>query len=102
MQGLEPRTDQAGKDTRYDGGEQPPRARFRGSGVRRHGEDFKKKNYLEYQFARRRGEPVANEDYRVELPDGTSKPARLRPGPRRFEPVQDGGVGNIQFPTERW
>lgn len=91
-----------GKDTRYDGGEQPPPGEMPEDlgGEDIQGEDFKKETYLEYQLLDAEEKPVANEDYRVELPDGTVKTGKTDgQGIARFEPVQDGGVGTIQFPN---
>ena len=44
--------------------------------------------------------PVANEDYKAELPDGTIQTGKTNgDGVVRFDPVQDGGVAAISFPN---
>jgi uncharacterized protein involved in type VI secretion and phage assembly len=91
-----------GKDTRYDGGEAPtpPTVPTDLGGTDVPGEDFKKQTYIEFQLLDVEEKPVANEDYRVVLPDGTVKTGKTdAQGVVRFDPVQDLGVGTIQFPN---
>lgn len=95
------RTD-PGKDTTYSGGGNvgPAPAPPDLPGKEIPGVDFKKETFIEFQLLDADDKPVSGEDYKVELPDGTIKTGKTDgEGVARFEPVQGGGGGYIQFPN---
>lgn len=89
-----------GKDTRYSGAS----ATTPGSvpidiPTEEQGHDFDAPTFVEFQLLDASEQPVPNERYRVELPDGAIREGRTdSEGVARFEPVPDMGVAYIQFP----